>query len=132
MSEREIRETIQQLCHKLDVRARAEARRSGRKLVYPLIVGAGLLVANCDDDPGAMPDYGVPSGTETGTGTGSGTATGTATGSGTATGGGGEGGTATGSGGAGGAGATGGAGGAAGGDGGDGGGPLPPYMAPEP
>ena len=59
MSEREIRDAIRQLCRKLDVKARAEARRRGSKLVYPLIVGAGLLVANCDDDPEVTTDYGA-------------------------------------------------------------------------
>jgi len=133
MSEREIRDAIEQVCDNLDLEARAEAKRRGRKLVYPLMLGAGLLVATCDDetetDRGNVVLYGGPSGTPTATqtGTGSGTTTGTATGGGTATGAGGQGGTATGAGGS-----DGGAGGSDGGAGGAGGGPLPPYMAPDP
>jgi len=91
MSEREIREAIEQVCHRLEVETRAVAKKRGRKLVYPLMVGAGLFVVNCGDDESesrpdeiAYPTYGVPSGSPTATqaGTGSGTSTGTATGGG--------------------------------------------------
>lgn len=115
MAEKDIRAAIDELCDKLDGAARQRARRTGRRLVYPLMVGAGLFVVSCDDDPGPTMDYGVPvTGTETGTGTatGSGTSTGTAGGTGTA----------VSTGGSGGVGAIGGAGGAPGGGGGAGGG----------
>lgn len=117
MSERELRSAIQRICDDLDLRARKTARSHGRKVVYPLMVGASLLVATCDDDTGPVdeygaPLYGVPAGTVTGTGTETGTQTGSPTGSG------GEGGQA-GSGGQ--AGGAAGAGGEAGGAGGAGG-----------
>jgi len=90
MSEREIRKAIEQACHRLEVETRAVAKKRGRTLVYPLMVGAGLFVANCDDESESDPEdvvytvYGVPSGSPTATqaGTGSGTGTGTATGGG--------------------------------------------------
>jgi hypothetical protein len=129
MSEREMRDALKQVCDNLELEARARAKKRGRKLVYPLMVGAGLLVASCDDetdtDPGPEALYSAPSGTptatQTGTGSGSGTTTGTTTG--TATGGGGEGGAESGGGGVGG-GATGG--------GAVGGGGQMDYMAPDP
>lgn len=135
MSEREMREALRQICDNLDLEARARAKQRGQKLVYPLMLGAGLLVAGCDDDPGGNDVYGAPSGTPTATqtGSGTGTTTGTATGGtgGTsAAGGGGQGGEATGGNGGGGGAAAGGGGGAA--AGGDGGGPQMDYMAPDP
>jgi hypothetical protein len=122
MSEREMRDALKQVCDNLELEARARAKKRGRKLVYPLMVGAGLLVASCDDesdtDPGPNALYSAPSGTPTATQTG--TTTGTTTG--TATGSGGVGGAESGGGGVGG-GATG---------GGAVGGAQMDYMAPDP
>lgn len=110
MSERQMREALRAACDKLERQAHREAQRTGRRLVFPLMVGAGLMVAHCDgsDDEtvsGNEPPYGVGTTTYAGLPTGTGTATGLPTG---AEGGGGEG-------------ATGGAGGAAGGSAGSGG-----------
>ncbi len=108
MSEREIRDAIQQACDKLELEARTDAKRNGRLLIYPLMIGAGLLVANCGDETVAPDEatYGISvTGTETGTGAGTSSGTGTPTGSG----------------GTGGEGATGGFGGSVGGAGGAGG-----------
>ena len=112
MSEREMREALRQVCDKLELEARADAKKRGRKLVYPLMVGAGLLVASCGDETSdPQPEYAAPTGTPTATSTG------------TAGGGGGGTPTATGSGGSGGTGATG---------GGNVGGAQMDYMAPDP
>ncbi|MBW2523289.1 MAG: hypothetical protein JRI23_03900 [Deltaproteobacteria bacterium] len=107
MTERQMREAIRVARAELERKARDRARRTGGLVVYPLMVGAGLMVAHCDssDDEtisGNEPPYGV--GTTTYTGTASGTSTGT--------------GSATGGGGGGGEGASGGAGGAVDGGGG--------------
>lgn len=110
MTDRQMREAIRAACAKLERKARIEARRRGQLVAFPLMVGAGLMVAHCDGDDETVyqnePPYGV------GTTTYSGTPSGTQTGTGTATGGGGGGGEDP----------TGGAGGATGGSGGAGGG----------
>jgi len=119
MSEREIRDAIEQACDTLELRARTDPKRKGGRLFFPLMVGAGLMATACDDSDTVSensPPYGIQTSTYTGTGTGTGSGTGTATGGGGTGGDGATGGVGGSVGGAGGAGgATGGAGGAGGG-----------------
>ena len=80
MSEREIRDAIQQARDRLELRARTDPKRKGGLLFFPLMVGAGLAVADCDDAD-TIPDneapYGIATTTYTGTGSGTGAGTGT-------------------------------------------------------
>ncbi|MBI4702208.1 MAG: hypothetical protein HY744_13855 [Deltaproteobacteria bacterium] len=75
MSEKQIREAIDQVCADLDLRARQRAMRQGLRgaLVFPLVLGAGLAVtAACSKDEtkpaqdagvgGAVVLYGAPVG----------------------------------------------------------------------
>ncbi|MBI4702210.1 MAG: hypothetical protein HY744_13865 [Deltaproteobacteria bacterium] len=77
MSEKQIREAIDQVCADLDLRARQRAMRQGvGSALLPLVLGAGLAVTACSgkkDEPqpspdagsnvgGAQPAYGAPMG----------------------------------------------------------------------
>lgn len=104
MSEKEIRAALQQVCNDLDLKARATPRGGKHRIMFPLVLGAGMAIAACGDDvvePEA-PAYGAPSGqsTTTTSDTGGGGAGGETSTGGGVTGGGGAGGL-TGGGGAG-------------------------------
>jgi len=130
MSEDEIRAKIQQMCGRLDRKARAAGWYGARGALIPVVLSAGLATGACDDGQTGGEEYGAPGGytttSSTGTSsTGTGGAGGDTGGSGGATSSGGGSGGATSSGGGSGGAST------SSGMGGDAGGAME-YMAPDP
>ena len=140
MSEDEIRAKIQQMCGRLDRKARAAGWYGARGALIPVVLSAGLATGACDDGQTGGEEYGAPGGYTTTSSTGT-SSTGTSSTGTSSTGTGGAGGDTGGSGGAtssggGSGGATSSGGGSGGastssGMGGDAGGAME-YMAPDP